>query len=102
MGPNRLMAPEKLEKVLEKLAVTDETTLVCEKLPEGKIRVTSSAWAEERVILKDQVLEVRNVDDRLRRAQGAPPRRLGSADPAVCALWAGQSESDFVTGHGAK
>ena len=65
MGPNRLTGPEKLEKVLEKLATTDKTTLACERLPEGKIRVTSSAWADEKVILKGQVLEVRNVDGRL-------------------------------------
>jgi len=40
----RLMGPENLEKVLEKLATTDKTTLVCEKAPEGKIRVTSGSW----------------------------------------------------------
>jgi hypothetical protein len=38
----------KLEKVLERLATTDKTTLVCEKEPEGKVRVTSSAWADEK------------------------------------------------------
>jgi hypothetical protein len=30
------MGPVSLEKVLEKLATTDKTTLVCEKAPEGK------------------------------------------------------------------
>jgi hypothetical protein len=30
-------------------------------------------------------------------SRAAPPRRLGPADLAVCRLWAGQSESDFVT-----
>jgi hypothetical protein len=37
--------------------------------PEGKIRVTSSSWDDEKVILKDQVLEVRNVDGRLHVAR---------------------------------
>jgi hypothetical protein len=32
------MRTETLEKVLEKLAVTDKTTLAIEKAPEGKIR----------------------------------------------------------------
>jgi hypothetical protein len=32
-----------LEKVLERLAVTDKTTLAIEKVPEGKIRVTSGS-----------------------------------------------------------
>jgi hypothetical protein len=65
------MGTESVEKVLERLAVTDKTTLVCENAPEGKVRVTSSAWAQEKVILKDQVLEVRNVDGRLHIAREA-------------------------------
>jgi hypothetical protein len=63
------MGPDNLEKVLERMAVTDKSTLVYEKAPEGKIRVTSSAWADERVILKGQVLEARNVDGRLHVAR---------------------------------
>jgi hypothetical protein len=56
--------PEKLEKVLEKLATTEKTTLVLARDTEGKILVTSNSWPDERVILKDQVLEVRNVEGR--------------------------------------
>jgi hypothetical protein len=37
------MSVKKLEKVLERLAVTDKTTLAIEKVPEGKIRVTSGS-----------------------------------------------------------
>jgi hypothetical protein len=48
------VGPVKLEKVLEKLAVTDKTTLAIEKAPEGKVRVTSSSWASEKVILKGE------------------------------------------------
>jgi hypothetical protein len=76
-----LMGPEKLEKVLEKLAVTDKATLVCEKAPEGKIRVTSNAWASEKVILKGEVLEVRNVDGRLQIAR--KERRHDEWDPPI-------------------
>ncbi|MGB9391918.1 MAG: hypothetical protein WCB70_18300, partial [Xanthobacteraceae bacterium] len=65
------MGPDKLEKVLERSATTDKATLVCEKAPEGKVRVTSSAWASEKVILKGEVLEVRNVDGQLRVARKA-------------------------------
>jgi hypothetical protein len=48
---------------------TDKGTLVCEKALEGKIPVTSGSWDGEKVILKDQVLEVRNVDGRLHVAR---------------------------------
>jgi hypothetical protein len=53
------MGPVNLEKVLEKLVTNGKTTLVCEKAPEGKIRVTSGSWDGEKVILKGQVLEIR-------------------------------------------
>ena len=33
------MTPEKVEKVLDRLAVSDKATLVLERAPEGKIRV---------------------------------------------------------------
>jgi hypothetical protein len=36
---------------------------------DGKMRVTSGSWEGEKVFLKDQVLEVRNVDGRLHVAQ---------------------------------
>jgi hypothetical protein len=75
------MGPVTLEKVLEKLAVTDKTTLAIEKAPEGKIRVTSNAWASEKVILKGEVLEVRNVDGRLHVAR--KERRPDDWDPPI-------------------
>ena len=65
------MRTDNLEKVLEKLATSDKTTLVCEKPPDGKIRVTSGSWEGEKVILKCQVLEVRNVDGRVQVARKA-------------------------------
>jgi hypothetical protein len=56
------------EKVLEKLATSDKATIVVERQSDGKMRVTSGSWDGEKVILKDQVLEVRNVE-------GRPPYR---------------------------
>jgi hypothetical protein len=50
------------EKVLEKLATSDKATIVVERQSDGKTRVTSSSWDREKVILRDQVLEVRNVE----------------------------------------
>jgi hypothetical protein len=35
---------------------------VIERQPDGKMRVTSGSWDGEKVILRDQVLEVRNVE----------------------------------------
>ena len=46
------------EKVLERLATSDKTTIVIEKQPDGKMRVTSGSWDGEKVFLKDRVLEV--------------------------------------------
>jgi hypothetical protein len=56
---------DSLEKVREKLATTEKTTIAIAREAGGKIRVTSGSWEGEKVILKDQVLEVRNVDGRL-------------------------------------
>lgn len=69
-----------LEKALPEPASLDEATLVVEKAPEGKIRVTSGSWDGEKVILKGQVLELRNVDERLHVARKTgSQRRCGRA-----------------------
>ena len=47
------------EKVLEKLATSDRVTIVIERQPDGKMRVISGAWDNEKVLFSDQVLEVR-------------------------------------------
>ena len=49
---------ENQEKVLEKLATSEKTTLVIARELDGKMRVTSGSWDGEKVFLKDQVLEV--------------------------------------------
>lgn len=51
---------ENLEKVLERLATSEKTTIVIARELDGKMRVTSGSWEGEKVFLKDQVLEVHN------------------------------------------
>ena len=45
------------------LAKVDGATLVLARLPDGKIRVGSASWEDNRVILADQVLEIRRRGD---------------------------------------
>jgi hypothetical protein len=56
------MRTDTTEKVLEKLATSDKATIVIERQPDGKMRVTSGSWDGEKVILRDQGLEARNVE----------------------------------------
>jgi hypothetical protein len=50
----------------------------------GKIRVTSLLWPEPKVILKDEVPEIRNVDGPLHIARKVkPPGRMEPADRGV-------------------
>jgi hypothetical protein len=72
------MRTEKHQKVLEKLATSDKATIVVERLTDGKMRVTSGSWDGEKVILRDQVLEVRNVDGRLHVARKPPHHDEGN------------------------
>jgi hypothetical protein len=51
------------------MATSNEVTLTVERLPEGKMRVTSSSWDAEWVFAPDHVLEVRWVDGRLHVAR---------------------------------
>jgi hypothetical protein len=63
--------------VLERLGTTESSSLALKREDGGKIRVTSLLWEDARVILRDEVLVVRNVDGRLRVAEASAPRRLG-------------------------
>jgi hypothetical protein len=63
------------EKVLEKLATSDKVTIVVERESDGKMRVTSASWDGEKVILRDQVHEVRKVDGQLHIARGGRASR---------------------------
>jgi hypothetical protein len=71
------------EKVLERLATSDRTTIVIEKQPEGKMRVTSGSWDSEKVFLKDQVLEVRHAIRRRLATCGSQNQALRRLGPAL-------------------
>jgi hypothetical protein len=47
---------------IEQFAITEKTTLVLERLADGKIRATSNSFVDEKVILPDQVLEAQRTD----------------------------------------
>jgi hypothetical protein len=79
------------EKVLEHLGITESAAIALKREDGGKIRVTSLLWSEPKVILKGEVLEVHNVDRRLRIAR--KERHSGEGDPSVEGLrplWAGR------------
>jgi hypothetical protein len=60
--------------------MTEETSIVIERPPDGKMRVTSGSWDGEKVFLRDQVLELRNVEGRIQIARKPRPTGcLGSA-----------------------
>ena len=63
------MRPEKHERVLERMGVSDSQTLAVRREEGGKIRVTSTLWEDAKVIGKGEVLEVRNVEGRLHIAR---------------------------------
>jgi hypothetical protein len=75
------MRTDTTEKVLEKLATSDKASIVIERQTDGKMRVTSGSWDGEKVILRDQVLEVRKVDGRLHVAR--KPRQYDEWEPYV-------------------
>jgi len=60
---------DRVQRILERLATTEKITLVCERAPDGKIRGTSCSWDGEKVILPDQLDEIRNLDAHLHVAR---------------------------------
>jgi len=50
------MGPDKLEKVLERMGTTEETTLVVNRDIDGKMRVTSRHWEVAKVRGRNEVL----------------------------------------------
>jgi hypothetical protein len=58
-----------METVLEKLGTTESTTISVSREANGKIRLTSLLWPEPKVILRNEVLEIRNVEGRLHLAR---------------------------------
>jgi hypothetical protein len=71
------MGPDKLKKVLERMAMSENTTLVMKRERGGEMPVTSRHWEEASVLGANEVLEVCDIDGRL---QGATARRMGAAD----------------------
>ena len=69
------------ESVLERLGTTESTTLALARDRGGNIRVTSLLWPEPKVILKGEVLEIRNVDGRLHIARKARHPNEPSVEP---------------------
>ena len=63
------------------MGVTENATLTVRREEGGKIRVTSNLWDFAKVIGKDEVLEVRNVDGRLYVAR--MPRLHNDWDPPI-------------------
>jgi len=59
-----------MEKVLERLGTTVSTTLAFKREVGGKIRIASQLWAEPKVLLKGEVLEVRSERPAAHRSEG--------------------------------
>ena len=53
-----------MSDVLERMGTTESTTLAFKREEGGKIRVTLQLWVEPKVLLKGEVLEVRNFERR--------------------------------------
>jgi hypothetical protein len=69
------------DKALEKLAKIGKVMVSLEALPDGKIRVNTSAWGDAKVLLHNEVLEVRAIDGQLRLAR--KERFHDDGDPPV-------------------
>jgi hypothetical protein len=75
------------EKVLEKLATSDKVTIVIERQPDGKMRVTSGSWDGEKVILRDQMLEVRQCRGAATSRESLARPTRGTRRLSPMALW---------------
>jgi hypothetical protein len=74
------------EKVLERLATSDKTTIVIERQSDGKMRVTSGSWDGEKVFLRISARGPQ-VDGRLHVARKT--RHPDECDPPIAPydLW---------------
>ena len=63
------------------MATTEKGTIVIERQPDGKMRVTSGSWDREKVFFRDQVLAVGNVEGRIHIAR--KERRHDEWDPPI-------------------
>jgi len=72
-----LRGNRKIDPILETLCFADGTQIVLTKLTDGKFEVTSNSWDKGKVILPDQILEIRLVDGRIRIARKEKRRDMG-------------------------
>jgi hypothetical protein len=63
------------------------------------MRVTSASWEGAKVFLRDQVLEVRNVDGRLHVVASPRHQRRGPSDTALRPYGPGESNDFDVISH---
>jgi hypothetical protein len=73
-------------KVLERLGTTESTTLAVKRKTGDKIRVASMLWEDARVILRGEVLVVRNVDG---RSHIAVTPNEWTSQSSLMTLWVG-------------
>jgi hypothetical protein len=70
-------------KILERMAIADGVILTVKRDLDGKMRATARNWPDAKVIGRNEVIELRNVDGRIPDSAQSPlPRRLGPADRA--------------------
>ena len=90
------MRVENPEKCLRSWATSDRITIVIERQPEGKMRVTSTSWDGEKVLTRDQVLEVRNASADGRLHIGRKIKAHDDWDPPITPYDPyGPGEKDF-------
>jgi hypothetical protein len=66
----------------ETILKSDKTTIALEALKDGKIRVSSSAWAEAVIILPDQILEAKWGDGQVTLIRRPKPAERCSVEEA--------------------
>jgi hypothetical protein len=90
-------AREKIDPVLEVLALADDTQVVLSRLQDGQIRAASKSWDEAKVILADQAPELLIVT-----AGYTCRARSTSGSPATCKVrphrWAKGARSPLLQG----
>jgi hypothetical protein len=89
------VSQQKPEPVLDVLALTEDTVLVVTRLPEGKFKVTSKSWDAEKVVLPDQVLELRMLAGWVRIAKKARRPDSGDLPPPVDPIGAEGEIAEF-------
>jgi len=82
------MGPDSLEKVLERMAIGDDVILTVKRDTEGKMRATARTWPDAKVLGRNEVIEIRNVDGQVRVAR--KERRPDEVGPPIRTLWAGR------------